>query len=73
LISVEQALSTVLAHAPALPRERVALESALGRVLAEDALSDLDLPPFDRSAMDGFAVRTAPGGRRSEASPSSAV
>lgn len=37
--------------------EPVALDAAVGRVLARAVRSDLDLPPFDRSAMDGFAVR----------------
>jgi molybdopterin molybdotransferase len=42
-----------------LPVERLPLLDALGRVLAEDAVSPLDLPPWDNSAMDGYAVRTA--------------
>ncbi|HKH17695.1 MAG TPA: gephyrin-like molybdotransferase Glp [Solirubrobacteraceae bacterium] len=42
-----------------LPAESVALDEALGRVAAEDALSAVDLPPFDRSAMDGFALVAA--------------
>jgi molybdopterin molybdotransferase len=46
---------------PAAATERVALEGALGRVLAEVPPSDSDLPPFDRVTMDGFAVR-ADGG-----------
>jgi len=46
---------------PAAATERVALEGALGRVLAEAPPSDSDLPPFDRVTMDGFAVR-ADGG-----------
>jgi putative molybdopterin biosynthesis protein len=37
----------------------VALAQALGRVLAQDLASPIDVPPFDRSAMDGFAVRAA--------------
>ena len=37
--------------------ERVSLGEALGRVLAEDVYSPMDLPPFDRSAVDGYAVR----------------
>jgi putative molybdopterin biosynthesis protein len=41
----------------ALPAESVALEDALGRVLAEDVRADVDVPGFDRSNMDGFAVR----------------
>ncbi len=56
-ISVEQALEIVLAHTPTLPAEEVLLTEALGRVIAEDVVSDLDMPPFDRSAMDGYAVR----------------
>jgi molybdopterin molybdotransferase len=42
-----------------LPVEDVALESALARVLAGSILSALDLPPWDNSAMDGFAVNAA--------------
>lgn len=54
--------------APLEAREHVSLTQACGRVLAEDAHSDLDLPPFEKSAMDGFAVRSvdfaASGGAR---------
>ena len=56
----------VLASCAALPAETVALDGALGRVPAAAGLSAVDLPPFDRSAMDGYAVRaadTAPGAR----------
>jgi len=42
-----------------LPVERLPLLDALGRVLAEDVVSPLDLPPWDNSAMDGYAVRDA--------------
>jgi len=41
------------------PVESAPLARASGRVLARDAVSDVDLPPFEKSAMDGFAVRTA--------------
>jgi putative molybdopterin biosynthesis protein len=48
------------ALAPAPRRvEEVALEDALGRVLADDVRADVDVPGFDRSNMDGFAVRAA--------------
>jgi molybdenum cofactor synthesis domain-containing protein len=47
---------------PAPDVEHVPLEAALGRVLAEAPASDLDLPPFDRVTMDGFAVRSADTG-----------
>src|ERR1700682_1073369 len=40
-----------------LPAEEVALAAALGRVLARDVVAPLDVPSFDRSNVDGFAVR----------------
>jgi len=56
----EEAIALILERvAPTRSRDRVPLEQGLGRILAEDALSDLDLPPFEKSAMDGFAVRSA--------------
>jgi molybdopterin molybdotransferase len=57
MVGFEQALATVLAEARTLPSEEVPLEEALRRVLAQDVASDRDLPPFDRAAMDGFALR----------------
>ena len=42
-----------------MPAERVALREARGRVLAEPLLAAVALPPFDNSAMDGYAVRAA--------------
>ena len=48
----------VVGRAP-LPAETVPLEAALGRVLAEDVRATVDVPGFDRSNMDGFAVRAA--------------
>jgi len=59
MITVEQALEIVLREARVLPGEEVGLEDAAARVLAEDVRSDVDLPPFDRSAMDGYALRAA--------------
>jgi molybdopterin molybdotransferase len=57
MIAVEKALEIVLGETAALPEEEVALEDALGRVLAADVRSDADMPGFDRSAMDGYALR----------------
>ena len=57
MISVAEAIQIVKQHTRALPTERVKLEDALNRVLAEDIIADTDLPPFDRSQMDGYAVR----------------
>jgi molybdopterin molybdotransferase len=56
---MDEALDRVLARAVALPSEVVGLGDAAGRFLAEPALSQVDLPPFASSAMDGFAVRAA--------------
>lgn len=58
MIPVEEALEIVLGHTTALPFEEIDFREAPGRVLAEDVFSDLDLPPFPRSAVDGFALRT---------------
>ena len=59
LLSIEEAQRLVLERAQPLAFERVGLEDAAGRVLAETAESVTDLPPFASSAMDGFAVRSA--------------
>ena len=56
LISIDEAQERVLAAAQPLGAERVPLGDALGRVLAEEVAAGEDLPPFDASAMDGFAV-----------------
>src|SRR5258706_2749350 len=64
----EEAIALILERvAPVRSRDRVPLEQALRRVLAEDAVSDLDLPPFEKSAMDGFALRSADGSASPEA------
>jgi molybdopterin molybdotransferase len=62
--SIDEALAAILGPIAPLDAERAPLEAAAGRVAAEDAAAAVDLPPFDRSAMDGYAVRsadTAPG------------
>lgn len=60
MTEVPVALATVLDRARALAAEAVALgPAALGRVLAEDVASDIDSPPYDKSIMDGYAVRSA--------------
>jgi molybdopterin molybdotransferase len=59
LISIDEALRLVLDRVERLPAEGLALEDALGRVLVEQARAAVDLPPFDSSAMDGFALRAA--------------
>ncbi len=58
-LSVEEARRQVLGLCRRLDAERVPLLQALGRVLAVDVHSDIDIAPFDNAAMDGFAVRAA--------------
>ena len=59
LLSIDEALARVLARTRPLESERVPLAEAAGRVLAEDVVAGVDLPPFASSAMDGFAIRAA--------------
>ena len=53
----DDAFEIVMSSAPRLGAERVGIENALNRILAEDVVSDIDMPPFNKSAMDGFACR----------------
>ncbi|CDF82341.1 molybdenum cofactor biosynthetic protein A1 [Pseudomonas knackmussii B13] len=58
LLPVELALEALLARVPAAPPvESVGLDQAMGRVLAEDIRAPADLPAWDNSAMDGYALR----------------
>ena len=57
MISVEEALSRLLAPLEPLPYEQISLAEGLGRVLAEDVAARRTQPPFAVSAMDGYAVR----------------
>jgi molybdopterin molybdotransferase len=57
--TVEEARAAVLDRVARLQPERVELLEALGCVLAVDVVSDIDVAPFDNSAMDGYAVRAA--------------
>jgi molybdopterin molybdotransferase len=57
VISVEQHLERILATVTRLPASRMGLLDAQGAVLAEDVVARVDLPGFDNSAMDGYAVR----------------
>ncbi|ODT72979.1 MAG: hypothetical protein ABS75_01850 [Pelagibacterium sp. SCN 63-23] len=59
LLPVDQALSAILGRVPAVAPEDVPLDSALGRVLAAPLIARHDQPPFDASAMDGYAMRAS--------------
>jgi putative molybdopterin biosynthesis protein len=71
ILSREEAMARF--EAALFPRElrtrRVALQQALGRTLAQDVRAPIDVPPFDRSNVDGFAVRAADLVQASEGSP----
>ena len=56
MISVPKALEKIKHTVPRLEAFEVALENGLDYVLAEDVIASIDMPPFDQSAMDGFAV-----------------
>ncbi|MGE8237642.1 MAG: gephyrin-like molybdotransferase Glp [Stenotrophomonas indicatrix] len=57
MIAYSEALQHLMEAAAPLPAERLALHEAAGRILATDIISGQSLPPFDNSAMDGFALR----------------
>ena len=57
MTTFEEAYNIVISSPVLLKKETVILEQALSRTLAEDISSDTDIPPFDKSAMDGYACR----------------
>lgn len=58
MISVDEALEQILGHITPLHNQVIPITEALDRVLAEDVVSTIDIPPFANSAMDGYAVRS---------------
>jgi molybdopterin molybdotransferase len=64
MLSIDEARAAVLAEVRPLAPEDIAIGEALGRVLAEDVTAAADVPGFANSAMDGFALRSGPAGRR---------
>ncbi len=69
MISISEALKIIERETSPLQNETVELNEAVGRVLAEEIFADTDLPPFNRSQMDGFAVRTKDIKTASETNP----
>lgn len=57
MITVEQAEQLILENILTIPTEKVSIDAALGRILAEDLCADRDFPPFNRVTMDGIAIR----------------
>lgn len=56
MLTVSEALALILKEARSFGTEKIALEKSFGRVLAQDVRADRDYPPFNRSAMDGYAI-----------------
>jgi molybdopterin molybdotransferase len=71
VLQLEEALERVLAAVPAPIPESIPVADACGRILIEPIRAQVDLPPFDNSAMDGFAVRAGDTSAASTASPAS--
>ncbi|NLE46125.1 MAG: molybdopterin molybdotransferase MoeA [Chloroflexi bacterium] len=59
MLSVEEARDRVLRACHTLDPERVSMLDSLNRILAEDIVADVDIPPYANSAMDGYAVRAS--------------
>lgn len=57
MIPISEALKIIEHETFSLETETIDLSNSIGRILAEEIRADMDLPPFDRSQMDGFAVR----------------
>jgi len=59
MIEFEKALSDILKHTKELTTEHVPLGDSVGRTLMEDIYSKIDMPPFNKSAMDGYTLKAA--------------
>lgn len=69
LLNVDIALENILASVKTLPAETISLAEAHDRVIAEDIVSPIDLPPFDNSAMDGYALYSEDSAAASRSNP----
>jgi molybdopterin molybdotransferase len=69
MLSVEEALQKILNEVNVLEAESVPIMESLGQVLAEDIVSDINVPPLDNSAFDGYAVRAEDTKGASEKTP----
>ncbi|HDZ35480.1 MAG TPA: molybdopterin molybdenumtransferase MoeA [Thermococcus sp.] len=69
VVPLEKALEVIESFPLEQEVERVPLDGALGRVLAEDITSPIDVPPFDRATVDGYAVRAKDTFMASESEP----
>jgi len=58
MVTYQRALEIIFENTPVLPSRKVEIEEAVGRILKEDVLSKMEMPPFDKSLMDGYAVNS---------------
>jgi hypothetical protein len=70
MLSFEEARHLILSNVIPMEAEKVATIDALGRVTAEDVIAPMDLPSFDNSAMDGYAVHVSDCNRHAHLSVS---
>ncbi|KIM09248.1 MAG: hypothetical protein KU28_01025 [Sulfurovum sp. PC08-66] len=68
-LEIEEALALIAHHIPAVTTHLLPIEQAVGAVLAQDVVASIDLPRFDNSAMDGYAVQLAQAGTVQSVSP----
>ncbi|RUM74038.1 MAG: molybdopterin molybdenumtransferase MoeA, partial [Sulfurovum sp.] len=61
-ISITEALDHIYTQTPVVDDEWIPIEEAVGRIIAEDLVARYDLPRFDNSAMDGYAVKCSDAG-----------
>ncbi|MFC1978684.1 gephyrin-like molybdotransferase Glp [Chloroflexota bacterium] len=69
MIPIEDALEKILSYVDALQVEEKPILDSMGQVLCEDVYSDINVPPLDNSAMDGYAVQSASTGGASQSNP----
>lgn len=66
MISFDEACSIVMESSFPIGTEKISFSETIGRILAEDVFSDMDMPPFNRAAVDGYACRRADLGNELE-------
>lgn len=59
MITFEEALDEIIKHTAILGVKEVLIEESIGMILAEDIYSKIDMPPFNKSAVDGYALRAS--------------
>src|SRR5690625_2131048 len=70
-IPIKEAVQKVIDHCTYSNTETVSLDDAYGRILAEPILAEHDVPPFNRSAFDGYAIRSIDSVNASQNEPAS--